>query len=60
MQTKLVEERQLASQHQLALQAQASEAQAHIKVCVIRIHPVCSFTSNHSPLCVEESVCYCA
>lgn len=40
MQTKLVEERQLASQHQLALQAQASEAQAHVKVCMIMIHPV--------------------
>ncbi|XP_041800853.1 coiled-coil domain-containing protein 30 isoform X3 [Chelmon rostratus] len=31
LQTKLGEERQLASQHQLALQAQASEAQARIK-----------------------------
>lgn len=40
MQTKLEKERQLASQHQLALQAQANEAQAHIKVCMIRTHPV--------------------
>ncbi|XP_076597965.1 uncharacterized protein ccdc30 isoform X6 [Chaetodon auriga] len=31
LQTKLGEERQLASQHQLALQAQANEAQARIK-----------------------------
>nr|XP_019944440.1 PREDICTED: coiled-coil domain-containing protein 30 isoform X3 [Paralichthys olivaceus] len=31
MQTKLEEERQLALQHQLALQAQVKEAQAHIK-----------------------------
>ncbi|XP_035512389.1 coiled-coil domain-containing protein 30 isoform X4 [Morone saxatilis] len=31
LQTKLVEERQLASQHQLALQAQVNEAQARIK-----------------------------
>ncbi|XP_068183849.1 coiled-coil domain-containing protein 30 isoform X2 [Antennarius striatus] len=31
LQTKLVVEQQLASQHQLALQAQANEAQAHIK-----------------------------
>ncbi|XP_073326884.1 uncharacterized protein ccdc30 [Pagrus major] len=31
LQTKLGEERKLASQHQLALQAQVSEAQAHVK-----------------------------
>ncbi|XP_029292502.1 coiled-coil domain-containing protein 30 isoform X2 [Cottoperca gobio] len=31
LQTKLGEEQQLASQHQLALQAQVNEAQAHIK-----------------------------
>lgn len=39
MGAKLAEERQLASQHQLALQAQVSEAQAHIKVHRIITHP---------------------
>lgn len=39
MGAKLAEERQLASQHQLALQAQVSEAQAHIKVHRIIKHP---------------------
>lgn len=34
------EERQLAAQHQMALQAQVNEAQAHIKVCIILTHPV--------------------
>lgn len=35
LQTKLGEEQQLASQHQLALQAQVNEGQARIKVCMI-------------------------
>lgn len=29
------EERQLAAQHQLALQAQVNEGRAHVKVCII-------------------------
>ena len=39
LQTKLGEEQQLASQHQLALQAQVNEAQARIKVYMITTHP---------------------
>lgn len=32
------EERQLALQHQLALQAQVDEGQAHVKVCIVKFY----------------------
>lgn len=57
MQTKWEEERQLASQHQLALQAQASEAQAHVKVCIITTHPV-AVSAVYFPATLSQSVCY--
>lgn len=38
LQTKLEEERQLASQHQLAFQAQTNEVQARMKVCIVMYH----------------------
>lgn len=35
LQIHMEEERQLAMQHQMALQAQVNEGQAHVKVCII-------------------------
>lgn len=35
LQIHMEEERQLAMQHQMALQAQVNEAQAHVKVCIL-------------------------
>lgn len=56
MQIHIEEERQLAIQHQMALQAQVNEGQAHIKVCIIpfyvsttavkvKLHPKTTFSA---------------
>lgn len=56
------EERLLAAQHQLALQAQVNEGQAHIKVCIILFYLSGTTVKlkDHRNTFIPQVLCVCA